>query len=228
MRFFCNSGRKRTSGAAPLPSEGKGNGTLRGHYIYAVLPWTDVGYLTATGQDKVKEGFLPLPAGFKSVPRMTFRHWKRQLTTTPRDHDRDGAGGGRRASGRAGVPASRHRAMQEAWTALIVDEVQRVWAGPASCLRTSITALSRISLPWPKGSAPGSRSARCWVKLARSLHGRKPCDNVWRHADCECRHPGHHRDDAGGQRAAREAGEYLMTKLMMRASVVILCEGDPW
>ncbi|KAF6615661.1 aminotransferase class III-fold pyridoxal phosphate-dependent enzyme, partial [Paenibacillus sp. EKM208P] len=24
--------------------------------------------LTATGQDKVKEGFLPLPAGFKSVP----------------------------------------------------------------------------------------------------------------------------------------------------------------
>lgn len=70
--FFCNSGAEANEAAIKLARRyhQKVKGTDRYEIItfFQSFHGRTLATLTATGQDKVKEGFLPLPAGFKSVP----------------------------------------------------------------------------------------------------------------------------------------------------------------
>ncbi|WP_054957497.1 acetylornithine transaminase [Paenibacillus dakarensis] len=70
--FFCNSGAEANEAAIKLAR--RYHQKVKGSNRYEIITFTQsfhgrtLATLTATGQDKVKEGFLPLPAGFKSVP----------------------------------------------------------------------------------------------------------------------------------------------------------------
>ncbi|MFC5700831.1 acetylornithine transaminase [Cohnella faecalis] len=70
--FFCNSGAEANEAAIKLAR--RYHQKVRGEERYEVITFTQsfhgrtLATLTATGQDKVKEGFLPLPAGFVHVP----------------------------------------------------------------------------------------------------------------------------------------------------------------
>lgn len=70
--FFCNSGAEANEAAIKLAR--RYHQKVKQNGKYEVITFTQsfhgrtLATLTATGQDKVKEGFLPLPAGFKSVP----------------------------------------------------------------------------------------------------------------------------------------------------------------
>lgn len=67
--FFCNSGAEANEAAIKLARK---YGNEKGKYEIITFEQSFHGRtlatLTATGQDKVKVGFDPLPAGFKSVP----------------------------------------------------------------------------------------------------------------------------------------------------------------
>lgn len=70
--FFCNSGAEANEAAIKIAR--RYHQKVKGNGRYEVITFTQsfhgrtLATLTATGQDKVKEGFLPLPTGFKSVP----------------------------------------------------------------------------------------------------------------------------------------------------------------
>lgn len=70
--FFCNSGADANEAAIKLAR--RYHQKVRGEYRYEIITFTQsfhgrtLATLTATGQDKVKEGFLPLPEGFVHVP----------------------------------------------------------------------------------------------------------------------------------------------------------------
>lgn len=70
--FFCNSGAEANEAAIKLAR--RYHQKVKGTGRYEIITFTQsfhgrtLATLTATGQDKVKEGFLPLPAGFLSVP----------------------------------------------------------------------------------------------------------------------------------------------------------------
>ncbi|MBW5448449.1 acetylornithine transaminase [Cohnella sp. CFH 77786] len=70
--FFCNSGAEANEAAIKLAR--RYHQKVRGENRYEVITFTQsfhgrtLATLTATGQDKVKEGFLPLPEGFVHVP----------------------------------------------------------------------------------------------------------------------------------------------------------------
>ncbi|WP_342415736.1 acetylornithine transaminase [Paenibacillus sp. FSL R10-2782] len=70
--FFCNSGAEANEAAIKLARRYHQKVKQTGRYEIVTFTQSFHGRtlatLTATGQDKVKEGFLPLPAGFKSVP----------------------------------------------------------------------------------------------------------------------------------------------------------------
>ncbi|WP_411343946.1 acetylornithine transaminase [Paenibacillus sp. WLX1005] len=70
--FFCNSGAEANEAAIKLAR--KYQQKIKGEERYEIITFTQsfhgrtLATLTATGQDKVKEGFHPLPAGFITVP----------------------------------------------------------------------------------------------------------------------------------------------------------------
>ncbi|QCT04545.1 acetylornithine and succinylornithine aminotransferase [Paenibacillus algicola] len=70
--FFCNSGAEANEAAIKLAR--RYHQKVLGNGRFEIITFTQsfhgrtLATLTATGQDKVKEGFLPLPAGFKTVP----------------------------------------------------------------------------------------------------------------------------------------------------------------
>ncbi|WDQ33142.1 acetylornithine transaminase [Paenibacillus marchantiae] len=70
--FFCNSGAEANEAAIKLAR--RYHQKVKGTGRYEVITFAQsfhgrtLATLTATGQDKVKEGFLPLPAGFLTVP----------------------------------------------------------------------------------------------------------------------------------------------------------------
>jgi acetylornithine/N-succinyldiaminopimelate aminotransferase len=70
--FFCNSGAEANEAAIKLAR--RYHQKVRGENRYEIITFTQsfhgrtLATLTATGQDKVKEGFLPLPEGFVQVP----------------------------------------------------------------------------------------------------------------------------------------------------------------
>ncbi|QJC53754.1 acetylornithine transaminase [Paenibacillus albicereus] len=70
--FFCNSGAEANEGAIKLAR--RYFQKVKGEHRYEIITFTQsfhgrtLATLTATGQDKVKEGFLPLPEGFVTVP----------------------------------------------------------------------------------------------------------------------------------------------------------------
>jgi acetylornithine aminotransferase len=70
--FFCNSGAEANEAAIKLAR--RYHQKVRGEMRYEVITFTQsfhgrtLATLTATGQDKVKDGFLPLPEGFVHVP----------------------------------------------------------------------------------------------------------------------------------------------------------------
>lgn len=70
--FFCNSGAEANEAAIKLAR--RYHQKVKGTGAYEVITFNQsfhgrtLATLTATGQDKVKDGFLPLPAGFKTVP----------------------------------------------------------------------------------------------------------------------------------------------------------------
>lgn len=70
--FFCNSGAEANEAAIKLARRYHQKVKQTGRYEIITFRQSFHGRtlatLTATGQEKVKEGFLPLPAGFKSVP----------------------------------------------------------------------------------------------------------------------------------------------------------------
>ncbi|HQG31466.1 MAG TPA: aspartate aminotransferase family protein [Deltaproteobacteria bacterium] len=69
--FFCNSGAEANEGAIKLVRRYCNTISKRGPKIITLsgsFHGRTLATLTATGQDKVKEGFDPLPAGFLSVP----------------------------------------------------------------------------------------------------------------------------------------------------------------
>ena len=69
--FFCNSGAEANEAAIKLARRYMQK--IRGENRYEIITLTGsfhgrtLATLTATGQDKIKQGFYPLPAGFKSV-----------------------------------------------------------------------------------------------------------------------------------------------------------------
>ncbi|WEK53870.1 MAG: acetylornithine transaminase [Candidatus Cohnella colombiensis] len=70
--FFCNSGAEANEAAIKLARRYQQK--VKGQNRYEVITFFQsfhgrtLATLTATGQEKVKEGFLPLPEGFKHVP----------------------------------------------------------------------------------------------------------------------------------------------------------------
>ncbi|MCM3750222.1 acetylornithine transaminase [Paenibacillus pasadenensis] len=70
--FFCNSGAEANEGAIKLAR--RYFQKVKGEHRYEIITFNQsfhgrtLATLTATGQDKVKEGFLPLPEGFVTVP----------------------------------------------------------------------------------------------------------------------------------------------------------------
>ncbi|MDN4066481.1 acetylornithine transaminase [Paenibacillus vini] len=70
--FFCNSGAEANEAAIKLAR--RYHQKVKGTDRYEVITFEQsfhgrtLATLTATGQQKVKDGFLPLPAGFKTVP----------------------------------------------------------------------------------------------------------------------------------------------------------------
>ncbi|WP_232699724.1 aspartate aminotransferase family protein [Brevibacillus daliensis] len=70
--FFCNSGAEANEAAIKIAR--RYNQKIKGENRYEVITFTQsfhgrtLATLTATGQDKVKDGFLPLPEGFITVP----------------------------------------------------------------------------------------------------------------------------------------------------------------
>lgn len=70
--FFCNSGAEANEAAIKLAR--RYHQKVKGTSAYEVITFKQsfhgrtLATLTATGQDKVKDGFLPLPEGFKTVP----------------------------------------------------------------------------------------------------------------------------------------------------------------
>ncbi|WP_256759092.1 acetylornithine transaminase [Cohnella sp. WQ 127256] len=70
--FFCNSGAEANEAAIKIAR--RYHQKLLGNDRYEIITFNQsfhgrtLATLTATGQDKVKEGFLPLPGGFKHVP----------------------------------------------------------------------------------------------------------------------------------------------------------------
>ncbi|WP_055106029.1 acetylornithine transaminase [Paenibacillus ihumii] len=70
--FFCNSGAEANEAAIKLAR--RYHQKIKGTDRYEVITFQQsfhgrtLATLTATGQQKVKEGFLPLPEGFKTVP----------------------------------------------------------------------------------------------------------------------------------------------------------------
>jgi len=70
--FFCNSGAEANEAAIKLAR--RYHQKVKGVDRYEVITFEQsfhgrtLATLTATGQQKVKDGFLPLPAGFKTVP----------------------------------------------------------------------------------------------------------------------------------------------------------------
>jgi len=70
--FFCNSGAEANEAAIKLAR--KYQQKVKGAERYEIITFNQsfhgrtLATLTATGQDKVKEGFHPLPAGFVTVP----------------------------------------------------------------------------------------------------------------------------------------------------------------
>lgn len=70
--FFCNSGAEANEGAIKLAR--RYFQKVKGEHRYEMITFNQsfhgrtLATLTATGQDKVKEGFLPLPEGFVTVP----------------------------------------------------------------------------------------------------------------------------------------------------------------
>lgn len=70
--FFSNSGAEANEAAIKLArryhQKIKNNGRFEIITFIQSFHGRTLATLTATGQDKVKDGFLPLPAGFKSVP----------------------------------------------------------------------------------------------------------------------------------------------------------------
>ncbi|MDR0268694.1 acetylornithine transaminase [Paenibacillus sp.] len=70
--FFCNSGAEANEAAIKLAR--RYHQKIQGSDRFEIITFFQsfhgrtLATLTATGQDKVKDGFLPLPTGFKSVP----------------------------------------------------------------------------------------------------------------------------------------------------------------
>lgn len=70
--FFCNSGAEANEAAIKLAR--RYHQKIKGTGAYEIITFKQsfhgrtLATLTATGQDKVKDGFLPLPEGFKTVP----------------------------------------------------------------------------------------------------------------------------------------------------------------
>jgi acetylornithine aminotransferase len=70
--FFCNSGAEANEGAIKLARrymrEGRGEERFEIITVTGSFHGRTLATLTATGQDKIKTGFGPLPAGFVTVP----------------------------------------------------------------------------------------------------------------------------------------------------------------
>lgn len=70
--FFCNSGAEANEAAIKLArryhQKVKGNGRFEIITFEQSFHGRTLATLTATGQQKVKDGYLPLPEGFKTVP----------------------------------------------------------------------------------------------------------------------------------------------------------------
>jgi acetylornithine/N-succinyldiaminopimelate aminotransferase len=70
--FFCNSGAEANEAAIKIAR--RYHQKVKGNDRYEIITFNQsfhgrtLATLTATGQDKVKEGFLPLPEGFRHVP----------------------------------------------------------------------------------------------------------------------------------------------------------------
>ena len=67
--FFCNSGAEANEGAVKLARKyGKSKGRFEVITMEKSFHGRTLAMIAATGQDKVKDGFKPLPEGFKHVP----------------------------------------------------------------------------------------------------------------------------------------------------------------
>jgi acetylornithine/N-succinyldiaminopimelate aminotransferase len=70
--FFCNSGAEANEAAIKIAR--RYHQKVKGNNRYEIITFNQsfhgrtLATLTATGQDKVKEGYLPLPEGFRHVP----------------------------------------------------------------------------------------------------------------------------------------------------------------
>lgn len=127
--FFCNSGAEANEAAIKLARRYQQKIAKTGRYEIITFESSFHGRtlatLTATGQEKVKEGFAPLPEGFKYVPFNDFSALEAAVTdaTAAVMLEMIQAEGGIHAADEAYVQAIR-KLCDERGILLIVDEVQ--------------------------------------------------------------------------------------------------------
>lgn len=79
--FFCNSGAEANEGAVKLARMyGHSSGRYEVITMNKSFHGRTLAMIAATGQEKVKKGFKPLPAGFKHVPFNDFSALKKAVT----------------------------------------------------------------------------------------------------------------------------------------------------
>ncbi len=102
--FFCNSGAEANEAAIKLARRYNQKVLNNGRYEIITFEQSFHGRtlatLTATGQAKVKEGFAPLPEGFKTIPLNDLAALEAAVIRSDcSDYAGDGAGGRRHLSG---------------------------------------------------------------------------------------------------------------------------------
>lgn len=153
--FFCNSGAEANEAAIKLARRYMRK--VKGREAYEVISLAGsfhgrtLATLTATGQDKVKDGFTPLPEGFQSVPFGNFPALEQAVsgkTAAVLLEIIQGEGGVRPLSD--DYLAAVQELCRERGVLLMVDEVQtgmgrsgRFWAHQHTALRPDVLTTSK-------------------------------------------------------------------------------------
>ncbi len=185
--FFCNSGAEANEGLIKLARRYAQK--VKGEDRYEVITFAQsfhgrtLATLTATGQDKVKDGFLPLPAGFVTVPYNDLAAVQSAI------NDKTCAIMLELVQGEGGV----HPA-EEAWVKslrdlcdehgllLLVDEIQTGIGRTKHMVRFS-TIWSQAGCGFfgkRLGQRLPDRRSRCYKRSGRSIFARDARNDIWR------------------------------------------------
>jgi acetylornithine/N-succinyldiaminopimelate aminotransferase len=207
--FFCNSGAEANEGLYKLARR---FGSELGRYEVLTFEGSFHGRtlagISATGQEKVKKGFGPLPDGFRHVPYGDIAAVRAAIS------ERTAAILVEPVLGEAGIHVARAEFLQalravcdEDGLLLLFDEVQcglgrtGEWCGWRSLTGTTVTP---DGVSWAKGIANGFPLGAFWVRR-REVNGRG--------ALCDLLGPGSHGTTYGGNPVACAAGLAVLDEI---------------